>query len=188
MADALSLVAEAFRSIPRKGTDIPYLSHLMQVAVWVAERGGTEDQILAALLHDYIEDIDGATEEGVANDFGPNVARMVAALSDSTGSPKPPWKERKVAYLEHLKGEAAAVKLVSACDKLHNATCILRDFRDIGDALWDRFTADRDQTLWYYREVVAALGTDWDHPVVAELNELVETLHREALGAPKSGS
>ena len=180
MADALSLVAEEFRSIPRKGTNIPYLSHLMQVAVWVAERGGSEDQILAAILHDYIEDIDGATEEGVAERFGPNVARMVAALSDSTGEPKPPWKERKVAYLEHLAAEPPDVKLVSACDKLHNATSILRDFRAIGDELWERFTAHRDQTLWYYREVVAALGTDWDHPIVAELDELVKTLHREA--------
>jgi (p)ppGpp synthase/HD superfamily hydrolase len=180
MADALGLVAEAFRPIRRKGTDIPYLSHLMQVAVWVAERGGTEEQILAALLHDYIEDIDGATEEGVAERFGPNVARMVAALSDSTGSPKPPWKERKVAYLEHLAAEPPDIKLVSACDKLHNATCILRDFRAIGDDLWKRFTADRDQTLWYYREVVAALATNWDHPVVSELDELVKVLHREA--------
>jgi len=179
MADAMGLVTEAFRCTRRKGTDVPYLSHLMQVAVWVAERGGTEDQILAGLLHDYIEDIDGATEAGVSARFGAPVGRMVAALSDSTESPKPPWKARKVAYLAHLRAEADDVKLVSACDKLHNATCILRDLRAIGDDLWDRFSASRDETLWYYREVVAALGAEWNHPVVGELAAVVEEIHKE---------
>jgi (p)ppGpp synthase/HD superfamily hydrolase len=181
MSDAMGLVTQAFRHTRRKGTSIPYLSHLMQVAVWVAERGGSEDQILAGLLHDYIEDIDGATEEEVAERFGANVGQLVAALSDSTGFPKPPWKERKLAYLAHLQDERPEVKLVSACDKLHNASCILRDLRSEGEILWDRFSASKEDTLWYYREVVSALGTGWDNEVVGELQAVVDLIHQEAL-------
>lgn len=180
MSDALAFVATKFASKRRTNTDIPYLSHLLQVAAWVMERGGTEDQALAGLLHDYLEDIPGATREEVAERFGEPVGRMVAALSDSTGPNKPEWKERKAAYLERLKTEPPDVKLVSACDKLHNATCILRDLKATGNAVWNRFSAGRDETLWYYRELVAALGNGWDDPAVAELADRVDAIHREA--------
>ncbi|MEE2829203.1 MAG: HD domain-containing protein, partial [Myxococcota bacterium] len=71
MDEALALVTEAFRNKRRKSTEIPYLSHLLQVAVWVAERGGSEEQIIAALLHDYLEDIEGSSAEELEAGFGP---------------------------------------------------------------------------------------------------------------------
>ena len=126
--------------------------------VTVGEHGGDEDQMIAALLHDYLEDIEPATGEDVEAQFGPRVRRLVEALSDSTTLPKPPWKERKLAYLEHLRGEPEDVKLISAADKLHNARSILRDLGEVGEALWDRFTGTKEQTLWYYRELIGALG------------------------------
>lgn len=177
--EALALVTDAFRHKRRKSTEIPYLSHLMQVSVWVAERGGTENQIIAALLHDYLEDIEGSTADDLEASFGAEVAGIVVALSDATEIPKPPWKQRKLTYLEELRVEPPSVKLVSACDKLHNATCILRDLRTIGEAIWDRFSAEKAETLWYYRAVVEALGEGWDHPLVGELAAVVDTIHAE---------
>ncbi len=180
---AVALVTRAFRNKRRKGTKIPYLSHLFQVMVYVAENGGDEDQLIAALLHDYLEDIDTATADEVRELFGERVTEMVAGLSDSTTTPKPPWPERKTAYLAALASKSAAIKLVSCSDKLHNARSIHRDFRNVGDALWDRFKADRDQTLWYYRGVVRALGTGWSHPLLDELRAEVRDLHAR-VGVP----
>lgn len=177
---ALALVASAFRTHIRKGSGVPYLTHLLQVMVTVGEHGGDEDQMIAALLHDYLEDIEESTGEDVEKQFGPRVRRLVEALSDSTTLPKPPWKERKLAYLEHLRHEPEDVKLISAADKLHNARSILRDLGEVGDELWGRFTGTKEQTLWYYREIVVALGHEWDHPLVDELGVVIEAVHEEA--------
>jgi (p)ppGpp synthase/HD superfamily hydrolase len=120
-----------------------------------------------------------ATAEQVETRFGPRVRRLVVSLSDTTVFPKPPWKERKLAYIALLRDKPAELKLISAADKHHNASSILRDYRNIGDALWDRFTADRDGTLWYYRGVVDALGHQWQHPLLDELRHVVTHIHTE---------
>lgn len=177
---AIALATDAFRYKVRKGSGIPYITHLVQVMVYVAEHGGDEDQMIAAVLHDYLEDIEAATGAEVEERFGPRVRRMVEALSDATSSPKPPWKERKLAYLEELRAEPAEVKLISAADKLHNARSIRRDFSDQGHAVFDRFTASREQTLWYYRCVVESLGDGWSHPLLDELVREVTALLDEA--------
>jgi len=178
--EALAFAADAFRHRVRKGTEVPYLTHLLQVMVHVAEHGGDEDQQIAALLHDWIEDIPGASRTVLEARFGPRVAAFVLALSDSEGHPKPPWEERKRAYIEKLAAEPAELKLISAADKLHNARSMVRDLKTIGDALWGRFTGNREQTLWYYREVLAALSTDWSHPLLEELEDEVARLHEVA--------
>lgn len=178
--EALALAADAFRTTRRKKTEIPYLTHLMQVAVWVWERGGDEEQAIAALLHDYLEDVDGATEEELRGRFGERVARLVAELSDATVRPKPPWKERKTRYLEHLRRAPAEVKLISACDKLHNAASILRDLETEGESVFDRFRAPKGEVLWYYREVARALAEDWDHPLLPELRQTIARIHHRA--------
>ena len=175
---AVALATDAFRHTRRKEAEIPYLSHLFQVMVYVAEHGGDEDQLIAAVLHDYLEDIDGATAEALEVEFGPRVARLVVALSDTTERPKPPWEARKRAYLAHLRDAPAEVKLISAADKLHNAESIHRDVRVVGDRVWDRFTASREQTLWYYRELVDALGAGWMSPLLERLRAEVDALHR----------
>jgi (p)ppGpp synthase/HD superfamily hydrolase len=177
---ALALAADAFRRKTRKGTGIPYLTHLLQVMVTVGEHGGTEDQMIAAVLHDYLEDIEDASEDELRRDFGDTVAEIVVALSDATTHPKPPWQERKEAYIALVRTKPAEVKLVSAADKLHNAQSLVRDYATVGEDLWNRFTATRDQTLWYYREMIEALGTDWEHPLLDELRRVVAELHRAA--------
>jgi GTP pyrophosphokinase len=144
--------------------------------VLVAEHGGDEDQIVAALLHDYLEDIPGASASEIEARFGARVRRMVEALSDATTQPKPPWEERKKSYLAKLRGEPHDVKLISAADKLHNAQSVRRDFLVVGEAVFGRFTASRDQTLWYYRSVVEALGEGWSHPLLDRLRDEVDAL------------
>ena len=136
----------------RKGTDIPYVSHLMMVTANVLEAGGTETEAIAAILHDAVEDT-AATVEEVRDRFGDEVAAIVDSCTDADVIPKPPWKERKLAYIKHLKEAPESVLIVSMSDKLHNSGAILADYRDIGEALWDRFSGGREGTLWYYTEL-----------------------------------
>ncbi len=184
--DALAFAARHFRHIRRKGSGVPYLSHLLSVAGLVADHGGDEDQIIAALLHDVLEDIAGVSEADIADQFGERVARLVRGLSDTTERPKPPWETRKRAYLARLPAEPAELKLICAADKLHNCTTLLRDYGSVGEVLWERFTADREQTLWYYRELVEALRVNFDHLIVGELRGAVAQLHAR-VGHPGPG-
>ena len=174
--DALSFVADAFREIERKGSGIPYLTHLLQVATWVMEYGGTEDQFIGALLHDYLEDIKDASQEILTERFGSTVNGYVVALSDTTEHPKPPWEKRKKAYLAKLRDVPDEIKLISCSDKLHNATSILRDLGTVGEALWDRFSATKEQSIWYYEAVTEALGNNWDHPLLIRLQDKVTAI------------
>jgi (p)ppGpp synthase/HD superfamily hydrolase len=174
---ALALAADAFRHIRRKGSGAPYLTHLLSVAASVGEHGGDEDQIIAGLLHDYLEDIEGASVEALEAEFGPRVARFVLALSDATSRPKPEWRERKWRYVQALALEPAELKLISAADKLHNASTIVRDHAQVGDAIFNRFSASREQTLWYYRAVIAALSHQFTHPILGELGTMVARMH-----------
>jgi (p)ppGpp synthase/HD superfamily hydrolase len=179
--EALRFAADAFSRKERKGTGVPYITHLLAVTTTVMEHGGTPEQCMAAALHDYLEDIEGSSALELERSFGPEVARLVLALSDSTRpGHKEPWKERKVRYLGHLKHADDAVKLVSAADKLHNASTIVRDQARMGDAIFDRFTASKDETLWYYREVIAALEHSWDHAILEELRREVRRMHHGA--------
>lgn len=174
--EALVLAAKAFRRIRRKGSGVPYLTHLLQVTATVGEFGGDEEQLIAALLHDYLEDIEGSSPEELEAKFGPRVRRLVEALSDTQVRPKPPWEERKAAYIAHLKDEPAEVKLICAADKLHNAQSIIRDHRRIGSAIWERFNPPRERVIWYYEAVLDALGQGWSHELLEELRAVVAVL------------
>jgi (p)ppGpp synthase/HD superfamily hydrolase len=170
----------------RKGTTVPYLAHVMSVAVLALEHGGSEDAAIADLLHDTVEDSpDGTgTEAAIRRYFGDHVADVVLGCSDAIGTAdqaKPPWRERKTAYLDHLADEHDPdVLLVSACDKLHNARTILADLRAIGPALWDRFNEkDPAAQVWYYQSLadsypgrVPASLDDELTRVVAEIRSL----------------
>ncbi|MFO0660184.1 MAG: HD domain-containing protein [Polyangiaceae bacterium] len=173
---ALVLAAEAFRHVRRSRSDVPYLMHLLQVMVTVGENGGDEDQLIAAVLHDYLEDVPGTSEAELREKFGDRVARLVVALTDSVERPKPPWKERKMRYLAHLANEPAEVKLISVADKIHNARSIRRDRAHIGQRVWEKFSASQEEVIWYYRELVRSLGRGWSHPLVDELAVEVEDL------------
>jgi (p)ppGpp synthase/HD superfamily hydrolase len=139
----------------RKGSKIPYITHLMSVAALVGECGGSETAVISALLHDAVEDQGGAeTLLEIRRHFGEEVAQIVSACSDTDVMPKPPWKERKLAYIRHI-GECnnESVLLVSCADKLHNFRSIVSDYHEIGDEVWKRFTASKEETLWYYKEL-----------------------------------
>ena len=174
--EALVFVADAFRYKTRKGTDTPYLTHLLAVMALVGEYGGGEEQMIAALLHDTLEDIEGITRDDLELRFGRPVADMVEALSDTTEHPKPDWRTRKERYLNHLAQEGPWVKLVSAADKLHNVRCLRRDLDLHGEAAWARFNAGREDQVWYYRSVVEALGQEWEHPLLDALRKEVDGL------------
>lgn len=146
----------------RKGTAIPYLSHLLAVASLVIEHDGTEDAAIAALLHDAAEDAGGhAMLAQVRARFGEHVAAIVASCTDTFEEPKPKWGPRKARYVEHLAAEQnVEACLVSAADKLHNARAILHDLRAASDpqSVWGRFTAPRDAQGWYFGRLQRALG------------------------------
>lgn len=182
--EALTLANDLHAGQVRKGTAIPYVSHVLAVAGIVLDYGGDEDEAIAALLHDAVEDCGGAPVlADIRARFGDRVAGIVAACSDTDQIPKPPWQARKEAYLAHLRDAPASVRLVSAADKLHNARAILADYRQVGEALWDRFNATKAQTLWYYRALVEAFAAHGRTPLVSELARTVEEIERLASGS-----
>jgi (p)ppGpp synthase/HD superfamily hydrolase len=168
----------------RKGTDIPYVAHLLAVGSLVLENGGSENAAIAGLLHDAVEDQGGEEVlEQIASRFGTPVAGIVEACSDSKQNPKPPWRERKERYIDHLATVTSETLLVSLADKLHNARAILADYRKIGEALWERFQGGREGTLWYYGALVGAFSEREDHPgLLDELRRVVAELNRLAAG------
>lgn len=135
-----------------------YLGHLLGVAALVIEDGGTEAEVIGALLHDTIEDTDNTGAE-LGRRFGPEVAAIVVGCTDSHGEPKPPWRERKQGYLEHLSESSPSVLRVSNADKLYNARTILSDLRNTGNDLWDRFSGGKDGVLWYYSALSSTFAT-----------------------------
>lgn len=175
--EALLWATELHQQQIRKGSGIPYIAHLLGVTSEALEYGATEDEAIAALLHDAIEDCGGrpiALE--IRRRFGDNVADIVEGCTDSETQPKPPWRERKEAYIAHLRTASPSVRLVSAADKLYNARSILKDYRCVGEAIWQRFTGGRSGSLWYYRAVVDTLNAVDDRPIVAELERVVREL------------
>ena len=143
----------------RKGAGTPYIGHLLAVAAIVLEAGGDEEQAMAGLLHDAIEDVGPEQEAEITRRFGPRVAGIVRACTDADTTPKPPWRARKQAYLDHLRAAPPDVLLVSCADKLHNARAIVSDLRTHGPVVFDRFKPGRDGTLWYYRSVADSFAT-----------------------------
>jgi (p)ppGpp synthase/HD superfamily hydrolase len=169
----------------RKGTGIPYMAHLIGVAALVmGEADGrvpvTEDMVIVALLHDAVEDHGGTPRlREIEGRFGPEVSRMVAALSDTFAEDhdkKEPYEERKSAYIERLRHEPDDVLLISAADKLYNAKAILDDFKEIGPAVFDRFKRGRDDQLWYFDELLKVFRAHPPNRIVNNLERVVQEL------------
>ena len=178
---ALVFATRLHRDQRRKGSGVPYVSHLLAVCELTLEYGGDEDEAIAALLHDAIEDQGGAVARAeILKKFGARVTEIVDGCTDTDESPKPAWRARKENYIRHVEVASASVRLVSACDKLHNARSLLMDYRVFGEDLWSRFTGRRDGTLWYYRAMVNALRSAGSSPVVEELDRVVSELERFA--------
>ena len=164
----------------RKGTTIPYIAHILGVAALAMEYGASEDEAIGALLHDAAEDGGGeSTLAEIRARFGDTVADIVLGCSDSLvedPEDKLPWRERKENYLAHLEHASAPVVLVSAADKLHNVRAIMRDYREHGDGIWQRFQGRRDGTLWYYETVADALMRRHRSQLARDLQDEVDAL------------
>jgi len=175
--DALAFAARLHARQTRKAGKIPYVAHLLSVCALVLEDGGQEDDAIAALLHDAVEDQGGAPTLLVIRErYGDEVARLVDAVTDSDSLPKPPWLERKRQYVEHLRRADGRVRRIACADKLHNARSVLYDYRAHGEDLWSRFTGTREQTLWYYRTVADVCVATGTGPLAEELARVVSEL------------
>jgi (p)ppGpp synthase/HD superfamily hydrolase len=180
---AVAYAAWAHREQARKGGPTPYVAHLLGVASLVLEHGGDEDQAIAALLHDTIEDCGSEHAEAIGKLFGPDVLTIVRACSDAEvprGQAKPPWHERKDGYLAHLVelGRGNPAVLVSAADKLHNARAVRADLRRYGLSVWERFSQPAPEQLWYYRRLVEVFPSLLDGFLPGELRRTVRDIVR----------
>ena len=179
--DALQYAASLHAEQLRKGTAIPYVSHLLSTCALVLESGGDEDEAVAALLHDAVEDQGGPPVLAeIERRFGPGVASIVAACTDSDAVVKPPWRPRKEAYIAQLRHAPLPVLRVSCADKLHNARSIMADLRPQGEALWPRFSGGRDGTLWYYETLAELFTASSLGPLAEELQRTVAEMKRQA--------
>ena len=158
----------------RKGSEVPYIAHLLSVTGLVLEAGGDEDEAIAALLHDAVEDQGGLeTLAEIRRRFGDRVAATVDGCSDAYTIPKPPWRQRKEMYISHLQEANPEVRRVSLADKLHNARSILRDLRKDGEATWGKFNGGKEGTLWYYRTLVQVFSEIETNFMIDELTRVV---------------
>jgi (p)ppGpp synthase/HD superfamily hydrolase len=185
--DALVFAANLHREQRRKGSNTPYIAHLLAVTALALEHGAGEDEAIAALLHDAVEDQGGAPMLAEIRDrYGDTVADIVAGCTDTDQEHKPSWRPRKERYLAHIREAPASVRLVSAADKLHNARSVLADYRALGEDLWSRFTGGREGTLWFYRAMVDSLregrqpGEERLDALIAELDRVVSELEQLA--------
>ena len=182
ISQALALAVEAHDKQVRKGTQIPYVAHPMGVASLALDFGADEDQAIAALLHDVLEDGGPQFAPVIEKRFGRRVLSLVEGCTDGVpdaAGEKAPWTERKRAYLAHLAVADAEVLLVSGADKLHNARAILSDLLTVGPSVFDRFTAKKEGTLWYYR-ALADIFSKREAPMHAALSSAVDEMERLA--------
>ena len=193
--EALCYAAELHNHQLRKGAATPYVAHLMAVSSLVLEHGGDETEAIAALLHDSIEDQAehnggaAALREEIRTRFGETVLAIVEACTDAATIPKPPWQERKRRYIRHvIEHPDPAYHRVSIADKLHNARSMLLDYREHGDAFWQRFNrTDPQSHLWYYRSLVDAFrnADQAPRPMIDELDRVVGELEALVAGSAR---
>ena len=179
--DALAYASRIHREQFRKGSGIPYVSHLLGVASLALEAGADEDQAIAALLHDAVEDQGGAARlADIRQRFGDRVAEIVDHCTDTDVEPKPPWRARKEAYIASLPHKPKDSLLVSLADKAHNVSSILADLASVGGSVWDRFTGERDGTLWYYAALAESFQTHYPGHFADRFAGLVIEMHNQA--------
>jgi (p)ppGpp synthase/HD superfamily hydrolase len=181
---ALQFAALAHRQQVRKGTDIPYIVHAVHVSVILLRHGFDEGVVIAGLLHDVIEDC-GVSPQQLETLFGAEVARLVEAVSEQKriGDRERSWEERKTEAITHLRSGGPRVAALKAADALHNIRSISADLALVGPAVWQRFKRGPEQTLWYYREIIAAVAANLgDHPIVVELARALSDLEHQVQG------
>ena len=161
----------------RKASGVPYVAHLLEVAAIVLQHGGSEDEAIAALLHDAVEDQGGAaTRDEIERRFGKHVAEIVDGCTDTDVTPKPAWRERKEKHLAQLCHASPSVCLVAAADKLANARSLVKELSEQGNDLWQAFRGGREGTLWYYQSALVTLEPSVPAALATELRQKVEEL------------
>jgi len=172
----------------RKASTIPYMAHLLSVCAMTQQDGGDEDEAVAALLHDALEDKPEETSrKEITELFGERVVLILEVSIDTPldykGGVKPPWRVRKEAYLAHARTVHPSLLRVTIADKIDNARSILADYGRVGNELWERFNAGREDQLWYYESAVAAYDTaGFRGPLLEELRRLVVQLREQING------
>lgn len=191
--DALAFASRVHAADIRKGTEVPYIAHLLSVCALVLLDGGDEDEAVAALLHDTLEDHPQlAPPEVIESRFGAKVLEIVRECSDTgddyTGGTKERWDTRKRRYLDHILVASPAARRVSLADKVDNARAILTDYREVGDAIWERFNAPKRCQLWYFAELVERFRTAGARGFLfKELERTVDELRRLVAAAGPKG-
>jgi (p)ppGpp synthase/HD superfamily hydrolase len=176
---ALVYAHQLHRHQTRKVAGIPYIAHLLSVTALVLEDGGSEDEAIAALLHDAVEDQGGqATRKEIKQRFGETVVAIVDGCTESDTIPKPPWRDRKQRYLEQLRQGSPSVRRVALADKLHNARTILFDYQQHGENVWSAFSAGKEGVLWFYHSLLQLYPLTQSSPMVEELRQVVEEIEQ----------
>ena len=178
--DAVALANELHGGQNRKGTMVPYISHPLIVAGIVLQNGGGEEEAIAALLHDTVEDCGGKPVlSRIRERFGDKIAELVDGCSETHIQPKPPWRERKESYIESVRSANSSVRLISCADKIHNASSIISEYRKVGEQVWDRFKANKTETLWFYTSFIISMRASGEsRPILDELVVVVEELKK----------
>ncbi len=175
---ALSFAVDLHRDQKRKGSGAPYVSHLLSVAALVMEDRGTEEEVIAALLHDAIEDQGGVeTRNRIFEEFGEEVCELVEAVTDTEGSPKPPWKDRKNRLLKQMQKAPEGALRIATADKLHNVRALVSDIKTRGEEkAWGVFQKGRDDQVWFFTSFIEIVEKRFQSPMLNELKELVKQL------------
>ena len=174
---ALVLATQLHANQIRKGSGVPYISHLLSVTALVLEDGGDEDEAIAALLHDAVEDQGGIkTRDLIQKQFGERVVNIVDGCTESWTKPKPPWRDRKLQYLEQMRQASPSVLKVSLADKVHNARSILAEWYLQGDSVWHKFNGGKEGTLWFYRSLLDVYQRSDSHFLKLELERIISQL------------
>lgn len=172
---AIEFAAIKHREQVRKGTNIPYIVHPMEVMQILTAEGCAEDLIIAGLLHDTVEDTDTEIEE-IEEQFGAHVAALVAAESEDKSKT---WEERKQHTLDYLSTCGEEEAICCFADKLSNMTSIAEDYERIGEKVWERFRRGKEQEAWYYRGIAEATKRFSDRELWKRYSALVNKVFAE---------
>lgn len=175
--EALIFATELHANQKRKILDIPYIAHLLGVASLVLEYGGNEEEAIAALLHDALEDQGGEkTRQEILKRFGEKITQIIDGCSEIYEKPKPSWQRRKEIYIKNISTASPSVRLVSAADKIYNIRSLIKDYRLLGEEIWSHFQTGKEGTSWYYQELIKAFSQSEITPIIEELIRLQKEL------------